>query len=96
MKKEEFEKLKKDNEFVIRGTIIEILYRSNWRGGDGKPFNHRNGKKIGGVFEYFTTKGIKIRNSEYPINYKAIKQVGGFTQPSAVSTERMELSYQAH
>ena len=54
---------------------LDILYRSNWRGGDGKPFNHKDGKRVGGVFEWIEHKGIKLRGHKYPINYKAIKWV---------------------
>ena len=72
MKKIEFDKLK----LKLKGNmLLNILYRSNWRGGDGRPFNHRKGKRIQGEFEWIEHDGIVLRGYEYPINYKAIKEV---------------------
>lgn len=70
MREGEFYKLK-----LRPGSIIEVTYRSNWRGGDGRPFNHKKGKTLIGKFEYIERKGIKLSNKEFPINYKAIREV---------------------
>ena len=72
MKKEEFERLKAK---LKEGMRLCISYRSNWRGGDGRPFDHRKGKEVSGEFEWIEHNGIKLRGRKYPINYKAIKKV---------------------
>ena len=72
MKKADFESLIKT---LKEGDKLNILYRSNWRGGDGRPHDHRHGKLVGGTFDQIEREGIKIREMEFPINYKALKEV---------------------
>jgi hypothetical protein len=72
MKREAFEELKKK---LKSGDYIEINYRCNWRGGDGRPHDHRKGKTQVGHFNMIFHDGILLREMEFPINYKAIKFV---------------------
>ena len=72
MKIKEFEELKKKLKY---GDFIEINYRSNWRGGDGRPYNHRNGKDVSGNFAMISHEGVLLQGHEYPINYKAIRKI---------------------
>ncbi len=72
MKLKEFEDIKKSLKI---GDKIIINYRSNWRGGDGRPYNHRKGKDIIGEFNSIFHEGILLEGRDYPINYKAIRKV---------------------
>lgn len=72
MKKEEFDKIKKT---LKQGDYIDIHYRSNWRGGDGRGFDHRPGKKLSVIFFNVFNDRLCFNGNDFGISYKAIKSI---------------------
>ncbi len=72
MKKKAFEEI---SEILCVGDKIKIHYRSNWRGGDGRPHDHSSGKEVGGIFIRIFHDRICCVNNEFGISYKAIKSI---------------------
>jgi len=77
MKKKEFEELKIS---LKSGDELKIHYRCNWRGGDGRPHNHKPGRFASGKFRLISHEGILLSGREFPINYKAIKSLINYSQ----------------